>query len=202
MSETLAPATDLSVFVEQLAALHPRLCPRQVLGVRMGLYAAGLLRIEVPRRDKRLLALVEMDGCFADGISVATGCWLGRRTLHLLDYGKVAVTLAHVGSGRAVRVWPRTGSRERALDFATEASDRWHGQLLGYQRMPAELLLCAEHVDSPLPLERVLSHPGLRVSCARCGEEVFDGHEVHAEGQVVCEPCSLSAGGEFPRVSR
>ena len=51
-----------------------------------------LLNLPLPQKDKRLLTFVETDGCFADGVSVATGCWLGRRTMRLVDYGKVAAT--------------------------------------------------------------------------------------------------------------
>jgi formylmethanofuran dehydrogenase subunit E len=34
---------DLQTLLAQSAALHNHLCPRQVLGVRMGMYAAELL---------------------------------------------------------------------------------------------------------------------------------------------------------------
>jgi formylmethanofuran dehydrogenase subunit E len=61
------------------ASLHGHLCPRQVLGVRMGHAAVELLGLVVPRADKRLFVLVETDGCFADGISAATGCWIMAR---------------------------------------------------------------------------------------------------------------------------
>ena len=47
---------------------------------------------ELPQTDKRLYTFVETDGCFADGVMVATGCSLGHRTLRLIDYGKVAAT--------------------------------------------------------------------------------------------------------------
>ncbi len=72
------------------AALHRHLCPRQVLGVQMGRLAAELLQLELPQSDKRLLTIVETDGCFSTGVSVATNCWVGRRTLRVEDYGKVA----------------------------------------------------------------------------------------------------------------
>jgi formylmethanofuran dehydrogenase subunit E len=42
---------------EALSRLHPRLCPRQVLGVRMGHQAGELLNLQVPRIDKRILAI-------------------------------------------------------------------------------------------------------------------------------------------------
>ena len=84
--------TPLTELLKESAALHRHLCPRQVLGVRMGLLAAEVMGLDLPQTDKRLLTIIETDGCAADGISVATGCWVGRRTLRVEDYGKVAAT--------------------------------------------------------------------------------------------------------------
>ncbi len=72
---------------------HGHLCPRQVLGVRMGVYAAEYLAVDVPQDDKRLFAFVETDGCLVDGITAATECSCGHRTMRILDYGKTAASL-------------------------------------------------------------------------------------------------------------
>ncbi|MCC6175174.1 MAG: formylmethanofuran dehydrogenase, partial [Chloroflexi bacterium] len=45
--------------MERLLPLHARLCPRQILGARIGLYAGELLGLDLPQTDKRLLAIVE-----------------------------------------------------------------------------------------------------------------------------------------------
>jgi formylmethanofuran dehydrogenase subunit E len=58
----------------------------------MGLAGGRWLELEVPQKDKRLLTIAETDGCAADGLAVATGCWVGRRTMRILDFGKVAAT--------------------------------------------------------------------------------------------------------------
>ena len=183
-------APELSACLEQLAQLHPRLCPRQVLGVRMGLLAGDLLGLDLPRRDKRLLVLVETDGCFADGISVATGCWLGRRTLRLVDYGRVAATFVDTCTGQAIRVRPHPRARERALDWAAQAVNRWHAQLVGYQLMPAAELLESATVTLALPLEQLLGQPGTRVTCVGCGEEVLHQRECATAAGCVCRACS------------
>src|SRR3990172_2130683 len=106
------------------SALHRHLCPRQVLGVRMGMLAAERLGMELPQDDKRLLTLVETDGCFADGVAVATNCGVGRRTLRVLDYGKMAATFVDTLTGQAIRIHPHPRARGMARGFAPEAGDR------------------------------------------------------------------------------
>ncbi len=183
---------DFADCLERLAPLHPRLCPRQVLGVRIGMRAGEALALDLPRTDKRLLILVETDGCFADGVSVATGCWLGRRMLRLVDYGRVGVTAVDTWSGRAVRVSPHRLARSRALAHAQAAADRWHAQLAGYQVMPSYELLNVEPVSLVAPVEDLLGQPNLRVECALCGEEVLNGRELDTPAGPVCRACAAA----------
>ncbi|MCZ7672117.1 MAG: formylmethanofuran dehydrogenase subunit E family protein [Chloroflexi bacterium] len=39
---------------------------------------------------------METDGCGADGVAVAADCHVGRRTLRVVDYGKMAATFVDV----------------------------------------------------------------------------------------------------------
>lgn len=189
--------TSLRELLEASSRLHAHLCPRQVLGVRMSLLAGRLLRLELPQRDKRLVTIVETDGCAADGVAVASGCWVGRRTLRVEDFGKVAATYTDSESGASVRVWPRTDARRSAGRFAPEAADRWHAQLLGYQRMPDDLLLEWQRVELVTPLAVLISRPGLRAVCSACGEEIMNAREVAHEGSTLCRSC---AGHAYYRV--
>jgi len=180
----------LAALLQQSAALHRHLCPRQVLGVRMGLYAAELLGLALPQSDKRLFTIVETDGCFADGVSVATGCTLGHRTLRLADYGKVAATFADTQTGQAIRIAPRSGIRQEALHYAPGARNKWQAQLEGYQRMPAAELFTVQTVVLTLSLEKLISRPGVRTACEQCGEEIINEREVIVEGRVLCQACA------------
>jgi formylmethanofuran dehydrogenase subunit E len=182
-------APGLAVCLAELARLHPRICPRQVLGVRMALWTGQLLELDLPRHDKRLLALIETDGCFADGFSVASGCWLGRRTLRLVDHGKVAVTVTDTMTERSVRIWPQPLARDRALAYAPSA-DRWQAQLTGYQVMPTQELLCSRWVTLSVPSEAILGRPGVRVTCAACGEEVLNDRQVITASGPICRGCA------------
>ena len=180
-------------FLELLAesaARHSHLCPRQVLGVRTGILAGQLLGLELPQVDKRLLAIVETDGCMTDGIAVATNCWVGSRTMRIEDYGKVAATFVDTDTGRAVRIVPRSGVRQRASEFAPEALDQSEAMLLSYQRMPAAELFSVQSVQLNTPVAQIISRPGTKGICRVCGEEIINEREVLCDGRVLCRPCA------------
>ena len=191
-AEIVIAATDetLKSMLAQTAAMHKHLCPRQVLGVRMGLVAAGLFPLELPQKNKRLLAFVETDGCFADGVSAATGCTLGHRTMRLVDYGKVAVTFADTQTGRAVRLSPLASLRKLAAESAPEAANRWQAQLAAYQTLPAEQMFRAQEVRLNLDLPAIVGKAGQRLACAECGEEILNQRVAEKGGRTLCLSCA------------
>ena len=144
------------------ASHHDRLCPRQVLGVRMGLAGAARFGVEVPRSDRRLLVFAETDGCFADGVMAATGCAVGHRTFRVQDYGRIAITVVDTESHEAVRIGVAPGVREAALAFAPGETRRYYAQIEGYQRMPERELLTVEPVALTFDLDALMGRPGVR----------------------------------------
>jgi formylmethanofuran dehydrogenase subunit E len=180
---------DLKVLLQQSAALHQHLCPRQVLGVRMGLLAGLELGLTLPQGDKRLLTIVETDGCFADGIAVSTGCTIGHRTLRVEDYGKIAATFVDTKTGQTIRLAPRSDARSLVNGYAPEARNRWEAQLLGYQRLPADDLFILQEVQLTTSIAAIVSRAGLKAVCAACGEEIINGREIVRAGRVWCRAC-------------
>jgi len=172
------------------AARHKELCPRQVLGVRMGMLAGKLLNLDLPRADKRLLVMVETDGCATDGIAVATGCWVGRRTMRIEDFGKVAATFVDTATERAVRIVPRIEARALARQYAPEASSRWRAQLVGYQRIPDARLLRWEWVTLLTPVCEIIARDSVRALCEICQEEIINDRQVVRDGVVLCRACA------------
>lgn len=181
---------DFTQLLAKTAAQHDHLCPRQVIGVRMGMYAAELLELDLPQSDKRLITFVETDGCFADGVSAATGCSLGHRTMRLMDFGKVAATFVDTKTVRAVRIYPHAESRSNARLCLPDARSRWHAQLEAYQVMPVERMLCWQPVMLTIALKQLISRPGVRVNCVDCGEEIINEREVIVDGQAICRACA------------
>lgn len=183
----------LTALLDQCARLHQHLCPRQVLGVRMGLLAGRLLDISLPQTAKRLLTIVETDGCFSDGVATAANCWVGRRTLRVVDFGKIAATFVDTQTDRAVRLVPTRSSRSLAAQFAPDAQNQWESYLVGYQLMPDELLFEQQAVQLITPAAQLISRAGVRVNCAQCGEEIINEREVWRNGLALCRSCAGEA---------
>jgi formylmethanofuran dehydrogenase subunit E len=176
--------------LEKSSERHKHLCPRQVLGVRMGMMAAQFLKFELPQPKKRLLTIVETDGCFADGVEVATGCTVGHRTLRVQDFGKVAAVFIDTKTKEAFRIAPKLDVRKIADLFGAEGKNRWERQLLGYQRMPIDRLFSFEWVTLRVPVEEIVSRPGVRVNCDLCGEEIINQREVQFDSRILCQACA------------
>ena len=180
----------LDSILNESAKRHKHLCPRQVLGARMGLLAADLLGIELPRIDKRLLVISEADGCFVDGLIVATGCRVGSRTLRLLDFGKVAATFVDTYTEETIRIVPRREARLVSSGHAPDSSSNWESMLLGYQVMPVTELFVVQQVKLKMSLSEIISRPGRKSICEVCGEEIMNGREVLNNGVVLCRTCA------------
>lgn len=178
------------------AEQHRHLCPRQVLGIRLGLYGLRLLGLLdetsgcFDNAHKRLLTIMETDGCGADGVAVATNCHVGRRTLRVVDYGKMAATLVDTQTDKAIRVAPTSQSRELAPLYALEARSRWHAYLEAYQVMPDELLFTWQPVEIFPSASELISRAGVRVDCASCGEEIINEREMVVNGRTLCRACA------------
>lgn len=186
---------DLQQILTISSACHTHLCPRQVLGARIGLAGADVFGLELPRNDKRLLVILETDGCFADGIEAATGCSIGHRTLRIEDYGKIAATFIDVKTEQTLRITPKLDSRQRALIHAPTESRHYFAQLQAYQTIPANELLDIQPVRLRISIQRIVSRAGVRANCDQCGEEIINEREVISNGQILCRACA--SGGYY-----
>lgn len=186
---------NLKPYLEAASSDHNHLCPRQILGVRIGLKGLSVLRLEAGQRHKNLLVISETDGCFVDGVIATTKCSVGHRTLRVEDYGKIAATFVEIKTGRSVRVAPSPDVRERARLWAPEEKRHYFAQLKAYQIMPDEDLMTVEDVDLNFTIADIISHSGRRTNCEKCGEEIINEREVVVEGKKYCHSCAY--GGYY-----
>ncbi len=169
---------------------HDHLCPRQVIGVRMGMLAGKLLHLDLPQTNKRLFTFLETDGCFADGVTVSTNCTLGHRTLRLFDYGKAAATFVDTEMERALRIAPSPKLRTLAAQMIPEAESHWHAQLAAYQHILDEMMFDVKWVTLDLSMTELISRHGVRVNCTACGEEIINEREVIVNRRPFCRACA------------
>jgi len=169
---------------------HDHLCPRQILGARLGLAGMKALGFDEPPDKKRLLVIVETDGCFADGIAAATNCTVGHRTLRVEDYGKTAATFVDTLTRQAVRVAPALDIRQKAYAYASDEPRHYFAQMQAYQVMPDDEMFTITEVQLATSIEAIVSRPGLRVDCDVCGEEIMNEREVKQDGLTLCRACA------------
>lgn len=189
----------LSDYLQKSASQHSHLCPRQILGVRLGLAGMKALGFDSPPPKKRLLVIVETDGCFADGVIAATDCTVGHRTLRVEDYGKTAATFVDTFTDQAVRVAPQLDIRQKAYAYAPNEPRRYFAQMQAYQIMPDEEMFTITPVALNTPIAAILSRPGVRVNCDVCGEEIINERELHRDGLTLCRACAH--GGYYQKIA-
>jgi formylmethanofuran dehydrogenase subunit E len=174
------PLDDYAALVEQAGRFHGHVCRGIEIGTRMAMAGLKALGILDPRGTdrKKFIVFIETDRCATDAIMAVAGCSPGKRSLKVLDYGKLAATFVHLETHRAVR-FVSLGPRgdEPQPEVATMSDD--------------QLFTMAE-VDVPLRPEDLPGKPARRAVCEACGERVLDGREVRDGGRVLCRPC---AGG-------
>jgi len=181
---------DISCLLERSMQDHDHLCPRQILGVRIGMAGMKALGFDEPPTKKQLLVISETDGCFVDGVIAATGCTVGHRTLRVEDYGKVAVTFVDTKTGRAVRIAPALDVRQKAYVYAPNEPRHYFAQMQAYQIMPDEEMFTIREVVLSTPVDEIVSRPGVRVNCDMCGEEIMNEREIVQNGLVLCHACA------------
>lgn len=183
----IALSRPLADDLDRSAAMHSRLCPRQVIGVRMARLACVSLGIDPVIQRKQIYVFMECGRCAADAVIAVTGSSPTNQLMRLMGYGKVAATFVNMQSGRAMRVAENPRSRQTALDTSSPGQSRWQAQLEAYQTMPDESLLYWQYVrlNSPLPVI-----PEKHVTlCDGCGDRISEHSEVIAGGRILCQAC-------------
>jgi formylmethanofuran dehydrogenase subunit E len=197
-----------SDLLEESVKIHGHLCPGQVLGVRMSLFGLQKIGIEDPKgRDrKNLIVYVEIDRCATDAVQSVTGCSPGKRTLKILDYGKMAATFVNLKTGkvgttryRAVRILAKEESKDRAKNYCSEIKDKYQRQTAAYKVMPDDELFQWKNVIVEIPEQDMPGRPLRRIKCDTCGEYVQDRRDLHIKGKTLCKACAYGTYYAFEK---
>lgn len=188
---------DLSQCLEEAKAFHGDLCAGITLGTRMSILGLQAIGITDPKgKDKKdLIVYVETDRCATDAILATTGCHPGKRTMKILDYGKMAATFVNLKTGKAVRVNVKNkdGNRKQTRE---EIEQNPHTD--EYTMMPAEDLFVVTEVKVDLKPEDMPGRPLQIVTCSSCGERIMDMREIEKDGAILCRPCAHGRYYDLP----
>jgi formylmethanofuran dehydrogenase subunit E len=190
--KTTMRVTDVHEVLQRCIDYHGHFCIGQSLGVRI---AKKGLELAAPENEKELIVFVENDRCIADAVLIATGTRLGRRSLKLADYGKMAATFVNLRDNSAWRIGLQPfdlgdASKEEAKERVLSMTDE---ELLSWKRVRVNL----KKEDLPGKPERI-------VRCVACGEKVFDGKDIAGDGGEpgpFCISCLRGAYYESPEDS-
>ncbi len=175
--------------LERAIEYHGHMCFGQVLGIHLaekGMEALGT------RDPKKIIVYVENDRCIADAIQILTGTRLGRRTMKLVNYGKMAATFIHTDTGAAYRVWVNPKSSVMIGDFSKDREER-HRQYGSVLEAPTDDVVSVRRVKMDIPPDEMPGKPRRTVWCAGCGEKVMDGKDVPGPDGPRCLACANGA---------
>jgi len=167
--------------LEEAGRFHGDVCRGIEIGTRMTMAGLAAIGISDPKGAdrKKLLVFAEIDRCATDAITALTGCRPGKRTMKVLDYGKMAATFVNLEDGRAVRI----GMREKREDNKAV--------LDAVATMPDEALFSVTPVAVDLKPEDSARHAAAHLHLAPgAARPVLDGREVVVEGETLCRSCA------------
>jgi len=202
--------------LEYAREFHGHVCPYVALGIRTSLIAMN--ELSVGRLDysasvnESILAIVEINSCFTDGVQVTTGCTLGNNSLIYMDLGKTALTLVKRSTWEGVRVYIDAEKLEKY--YPPEARELFNKVIKERKGSPEEreylkelwediartmLYLPREEfkieqVKIP-PIEQAPIFESIR--CSECGELAMSRRIVYINEEPLCYKC---AGKEYHAV--
>jgi len=189
---------DFETCLNAVRAFHGHCCAGSILGTRMAILGLHEIGIADPKGAdrKNLLVFVEMDRCASDAILAVTGCHPGKRTLKILDFGKMAATFVNLKTGKTVRIAAknREGNAVRTREDIEKSPHTEE-----YAMLPLEELFEVREVRVELKPEDLPGRPLLVVTCEACGERVMDMRHVYRDGKTLCRPCAAGENYYTPQ---
>jgi formylmethanofuran dehydrogenase subunit E len=195
---------DLKTVLEISGMLHGHYCPFLSAGVKAGVKAMRELHASSQGMED-LIAIVETNNCFSDGVQMATGCSFGNNALIFRDYGKTAFSLVkRNGEGVRVRVLADRIMRDRSpesralfekvvvrragsAEEGRQLSALWRKLSFGVIGIPDEEVLDVARITVNVPpYARIFAS----TVCSLCGESVMETRVRFKDEKPVCLACS------------
>jgi len=209
---------DLEMLLNKAGEIHGHYCPHVALGVMATYIGFKKLGISDSMGMEEILAIVECNNCFVDGIQGISGCTMGNNALIYKDLGKTAVTFIDRKTNKAVRLASKYSASETAKDPETmeamalfdravkrrERLDPQEKKRLKelWTKMSFATLLKSEDelFDVKHVVPEAIAYAPIfdSVKCSVCGENMMETRARMKDIKSVCIPC---AGDEYYMVA-
>lgn len=205
--EEAIATNDLPKLLKMTGMLHGHFCPFSALGVKAATLAVRELKARSNGMES-VLAIIETNNCFSDGIQFVTGCSFGNNSLIYRDVGKTAFTLTK-RDGNAIRVAVKTARVMQKR--SAEATKLWQKVIIDrsgnetdqerlnelWRELSFKLLLLPDkevfdiredHIQVP-EFSRIFAS----VNCSVRGESIMEPRARIKDGEIICIPCVKQA---------
>lgn len=205
--EELIEKGDLKGLLEKSGELHGHFCSYSAYGVKAGYIAMRELGIRNTGMEE-VVAIVETNNCFSDGIQLVTGCTFGNNGLIFRDYGKTAVTVAR-RDGTAVRIALNSDFDDSTAEKYPDANSLFDKIVVQREEATEEEMRRLMQLFTEMSLEMLevpenemfrIEHKTIRLpeyapifsstKCAFCGEKVMATRIKERDGKPACIPCA------------
>jgi formylmethanofuran dehydrogenase subunit E len=195
---------DLPKLLRITGLLHGHYCPGSAIGVKAAARAVKELGVKSTGMEE-VVAIVETNSCFADGVQMVTGCSFGNNGLIYRDYGKTAFTLAkRSGEGiriaalfdrvnqerspEAAKLWDKVVIKRSGSETESKRlNELWQELSFKVLEIPDDELLVIKRVNINVPsYARIFAS----VNCSVCGESTMEPRTRVKDGKSICLPCS------------
>ncbi|MGC9168587.1 MAG: FmdE family protein [Desulfurella sp.] len=188
---------------------HGHICPYVALGVKASLLLLSKLNIKRASTEdtinENLLAIVECNNCFLDGVQIATGCTIGNNSLIYLDTGKNSLSIVRRSNFEGLRLYmdsdkvkgyfPKRGlklfdkvvkQRNANQEEIKEMSALW--EETGYKMLEIDNSIFDIKPIKIKPIERAPIFDSLK--CDNCSELVMSTKIIEQNGKHYCATCA------------
>jgi formylmethanofuran dehydrogenase subunit E len=206
--EMMIESDDLEGLLTRTGEIHGHHCVGSAMGVIAAHWAMKELGVKESTGMEHVLAIVETNNCFSDGVQVVTGCTFGNNALIYRDYGKTAFTLLK-RNGEGIRMVAKREAGGILKNRDQEAEEL-------YRKVVTERSATREEEERVIELNRkhcydILSIPAEKIFdieklkmevpakyssilgsqiCFKCGEKVMETRTVTRDGETLCIICA------------
>ncbi len=92
--EKMIESNDLAELLQKTALIHGHHCLGSAIGVIAAQHAMKVRGAVRNTGMEHIIAIVETNSCFSDGVQMVTDCSFGNNSLVYRDYGKTTFSLA------------------------------------------------------------------------------------------------------------